>query len=32
MAGAFNIQPIGRFNGESEPVKRPKVPIYTYLT
>ncbi|KAI1139011.1 RAI1-domain-containing protein [Hypoxylon sp. FL0543] len=24
MASAFNIQPIGRFNGECEPVKRPK--------
>ncbi|KAI0471083.1 RAI1-domain-containing protein [Xylariaceae sp. FL0804] len=24
MAGSFEIQPIGRFSGESEPVKRPK--------
>ncbi|KAI1377421.1 RAI1-domain-containing protein [Hypoxylon crocopeplum] len=24
MAGTFNIQPINRFDGESEPVKRPK--------
>ncbi|KAI2608399.1 RAI1-domain-containing protein [Hypoxylon fragiforme] len=31
MAGAFNIQPIGRFNGESEPVKRPKeIAFFSY--
>ncbi|KAL7625401.1 decapping endonuclease targeting mRNA [Parahypoxylon ruwenzoriense] len=28
MAKSFNIQPIGRFSGESEPVKRPKEIAY----
>ncbi|KAI8965713.1 protein RAI1 [Daldinia sp. FL1419] len=28
MANAFNIHPTGRFNGESEPVKRPKEIAY----
>lgn len=29
MANSFDIQPIGRFNGECEAVKRPKVFIYS---